>query len=281
MRGEFVDLDDTRLYCFASGARGAGEPIVLVHSAFTSSHLWRDLLPRLPNGHRVLIVDLLGHGRSDHPAGADFTTRAHAQRVLALLDVLGVEPACVVGHGFGAAIAASLALQAPERVSRLMLCNPCLIRTNGDDAAAPRSFRRLARAVALWRRLPPDWLASALHNALVRGYSNKLLAAHVMDVYLKAFRSDAGRAVACQQLQAVCNTDSVVELASNALAMPVGLMLGANDPFTPGGGEMLRRSLAARLDGGLTVHRLAGMSHAIPEEAPDRLAVAVAELLVQ
>jgi pimeloyl-ACP methyl ester carboxylesterase len=281
MRGEFVDLDDTRLYCFASGTRGVGEPIVLLHSAFTSSHLWRDLLPRLPKGHRVLVVDLLGHGRSDHPREADFGTHAHARRVIALLDVLGVEPACVVGHGVGAAIAASLALQAPERVTRLMLCNPCLIRTAGEDAPAPRSFRRLARATPLWRRLPPDWVASALHSALVRGYSNKLLAAHVMDVYLKAFRSDAGREVACRQLESVCAASSVVELPSGALSMPVGLMLGAADPFTPRGGEPLRRSLAASVLGEFTVHRLAGMSHAIPEEAPDRLAIAVAELLVQ
>jgi len=281
MRGEFVDLDDTRLYCFASGTRGVGEPIVLIHSAFTSSHLWRDLLPRLPKGHRVLVVDLLGHGRSDDPASSDFSTHAHARRVISLLTVLGVEPACVVGHGMGAAVVASLALQAPERITRLLLCNPCLIRTTGEDADAPRSFRRLGRAAPLWRRLPPDWLASALHSALVRGYRNKLLAAHVMDVYLKAFRSHTGREVACRQLEAVCAPSSVVELSAGAFAVPVGLMLGADDPFTPRSGEALRRSLAACVNGEFTVHRLAGMLHAIPEEAPDRLAIAVAELLVQ
>ena len=54
MRGEFVDLDGVRLYCYAFGQRGAGHPIVLVHGSFTSSHLWQDVLPRLPKGHRVL-----------------------------------------------------------------------------------------------------------------------------------------------------------------------------------------------------------------------------------
>ena len=70
MRGEFVDLSGVRVYCYAFGSRGAGEPIVLVHGAFTSSHLWQDLLPRLPKGHRVLVLDLLGHGRSDPPGAA-------------------------------------------------------------------------------------------------------------------------------------------------------------------------------------------------------------------
>ena len=45
MRGEFVDLGGVRLYCYAFGSRGAGDPIVLVHGAFTSSHLWQDVLP--------------------------------------------------------------------------------------------------------------------------------------------------------------------------------------------------------------------------------------------
>lgn len=52
MRGEFVDLGGVRLYCYAFGERGGGAPLVLIHGAFTSSHLWQDVLPRLPKGHR-------------------------------------------------------------------------------------------------------------------------------------------------------------------------------------------------------------------------------------
>ncbi len=281
MRGEFVDLDDTRLYCFAAGTRGAGEPIVLLHGAFTSSHIWRDLISRLPKGHRVLVIDLLGHGRSDLPRHADFGTAAHATRVMALLQALGVEPACVVGHGLGAAVAVSIAQTEPDRVERLLLCNPCLVQPDGASAEAPRTMRRLARATRVWRTLPPDWLASALHSALVRGYTNRLLAANATDVSLKVFRSEDGREVACRQLESLVSIAGPIALAPASLHMPVGLMLGADDPFVPRGGESLRRALPECVTGSLTVHRLAGMSHAIPEEAPDRLAMAVAELLVQ
>ncbi len=281
MRGEFVDLDDTRLYCFAAGERGAGEPIVLLHGAFSSSHMWRDLTARLPKGHRVLVIDLLGHGRSDRPAQADYALMAHATRVTALLDQLGVEPACLVGHGLGAAIAAQIALHEPERVTRLQLCNPCHIVGEDQQPYVPRAFRRLARTARLWRALPPDWLASALHTALSGGYTNGLLAAHVLDVYLKPFRSLSGREVAARQLTAMTQPDHVVRVMAGTFTMPVGLMLGANDPFLPRSGERLRLALQTAADGHLTVHRLAGMSHAIPEEAPDRLAIAVSELLVQ
>lgn len=281
MRGEFVDLNDTRLYCFAAGSRGAGEPIVLLHGAFTSSHVWRDLIARLPKGHRVLVIDLLGHGRSDTPLGADYSVLGHANRTLALLHLLGVEPACFVGHGFGAAVATAIALRSPNSVTRLQLCNPCHIALDGHAAHTPAALRRLARGARLWKALPPDWLASALHTAMARGYTNALLAGQVLDVYLKPFRTANGNAVAMHQLQVVANSDDVLSLGPETLSMPTGLMLGANDPFLPRSGERMRSAITAAAVGEVTVHRLAGMSHAIPEEAPDRLAIAVAELLVQ
>ncbi len=281
MRGEFVDLDDTRIYCYAAGTRGAGEPVVLLHGAFTSSHVWRDLTARLPKGHRVLVIDLLGHGRSDTPATASYSVTAHAQRTAALLELLGVEPACFVGHGFGAAVAAAIALQSPERVTRLQLCNPCHIAGDAQSSHAPPALRRLARGARLWRALPPDWLASALHTALSRGYTNALLAGHVLDVYLRPFRTAQGKEVATRQLQVIGDSRDAIMLRAGSLPMPVGLMLGADDPFLPRNGERMRSVITAAAAGEITVHRLAGMSHAIPEEAPDRLAIALSELLVQ
>jgi pimeloyl-ACP methyl ester carboxylesterase len=90
VRGEFVDLDGARLYYYAAGSRGAGEPVVFVHGFATSSHLWSDVVSLMPAGHRLIVLDLLGYGRSDPPAARALTLRAHAERVVALLDVLGV-----------------------------------------------------------------------------------------------------------------------------------------------------------------------------------------------
>src|SRR5829696_9096578 len=119
MRGEFVDLEGARLYCYAAGTRGAGEPVVFLHGFPTSGHIWSDVVPFVPAGHRVLVVDLLGYGRSDRPLAQPVTIRAHAERVIALFDVLGINYACVVGHDVGGGVAQTLAVRWPQRVSRL------------------------------------------------------------------------------------------------------------------------------------------------------------------
>ena len=162
----------------AWGRMGQGPPIVLVHGTFTSSHLWRELLPRLPKGHRVLVLDLLGHGRSDRHSNRSMTVAGHTDRLLGLLDELAVSAACVVGHGLGAAVATRLAHLCPKRVTKLALINPSFLANNALDVRIPGPLRRLAAFVPVWKRLPGDWLASALHTALVRGYAQRDVGAH-------------------------------------------------------------------------------------------------------
>ena len=76
MRGEFVDVGGVRLYYFAAGTRGEGEPIIFLHGFPTSSHLWSSVVTLVPKGHRVVVVDLLGYGRSDRlPDGVVYDER--------------------------------------------------------------------------------------------------------------------------------------------------------------------------------------------------------------
>ncbi|WP_310569488.1 alpha/beta hydrolase [Gemmatimonas sp.] len=284
MRGEFVDLGGVRLYCYAFGERGVGEPIVLIHGAFTSSHLWQDVLPRLPKGHRVLVLDLLGHGRSDPPGTHPMTVAGHATRVAALLDVLGVRRASLVGHGMGAAIAAVVAHEHPERVAHLLLVNPTMIGCQSGDVALSRRVARLVPFLPLWRRLSPGWLASALHSALLPCYAHRDVGARSLDLYLKSFRTRDGRGSAIAQLSALAASrgDTTAALAPGAITCPVLLATATADPFVPTVravrlGEALR--LAA--PNGVELRELPGVAHVAPEEAPDRLGALVAELLTR
>lgn len=304
MRGEFVDLQGVRLYCYAFGHRGAGGPIVLVHGSFTSSHIWQDVLPRLPKGHRVLVLDLLGHGRSDPPAASTtaasattssavahatsgahrLTVAAHAERLGQLLDVMGVQQAMLVGHGMGAAVAARVAHEQPARVRHLMLVNPTMLATCPADAFISRRLTRLTWLVPLWKRLAPAWLASALHSALLPCFAHRDVGARSLDVYLKPYRLRDGRDAACRQLLDLRDSraDTVDTLAPGALQCPTALVLGTTDPFLPSGrAARLEQALRAATNERLFLHTLPGVAHVAPEEAPDRLGTLVGELLTR
>lgn len=284
MRGEFVDLGGVRLYCYAFGSRGAGAPIVLVHGAFTSSHVWQDVLPRLPKGHRVLVLDLLGHGRSDPPGRHAMTVSAHAKRLGKLLDVMGVDRATLVGHGMGAAICACLASEQPERVCALALVNPSLLSGDARDARINGRLRRLALLVPVWSRLAPSWLASTLHSALLPAFAQRSSGSFALDLYLKGFRTRDGRDAACAQLRAFAPSadEGARSVQSQSLRCPVALVLGNADVYMPTS-RAARLELALRNASGdrLAVHRIPGAAHMAPEEAPDRLGTIVGELVTE
>ena len=84
--------------------------VVLLSGGFTSSHVWRNLVPMLAPWTRVLAVDLLGSGGSESPASADLSLGSHAGYVRELLEHLGVERFAVVGHGHGGGVAQLVAL---------------------------------------------------------------------------------------------------------------------------------------------------------------------------
>jgi len=69
---------------------------------------------------RLLLIDLLGYGFSDRPAGFDYTMEAQAEIVAALLRALPLERAVVIGHSMGGSIGVLLASAHPELVAHLM-----------------------------------------------------------------------------------------------------------------------------------------------------------------
>jgi len=120
--------------------KGEGPAIVLLHGFASSLETWDLLLPSLARGHRVLAMDLKGFGWTDRPDG-DYSPEAEARLVLALMSARGIDRAAVVAHSWGASVALSMALQAPERVRRLALYDAWIYA-----AQLPAFF--------LWARVP-------------------------------------------------------------------------------------------------------------------------------
>jgi len=273
VRGEFVDVGGARLYYYAAGTRGVGEPVVFIHGFPTSSHLWGEVVPLVPKGHRVVVLDLLGYGRSDPPGGAELSLRAHADRVISLLDALGINYATIVGHDIGGGIAQSLAIRYPTRVSRL-----CLINSVAFDAWPGREVKLVRATMPLTRHLPATWILSVLRADLLRGYVVSERGAHSIEQFVRPFATDAGRDVLIAHLAALdpAETKAFAPRLKDIVA-PTAIVWGAEDPFLP---RDIPQRLAEAIPGA-TLDVVSDMRHFTPEEAPERVASALTALLAR
>ncbi|WP_235996147.1 alpha/beta fold hydrolase [Nonomuraea montanisoli] len=95
--------------------------LVLIHGLASSTRSWDALVPLLTKSHRVIRIDLLGHGRSAKPAGDGYGMPEQGRRVGEAMDRLGVKHAVVVGHSTGGAVATALAEQRPDLVTALAI----------------------------------------------------------------------------------------------------------------------------------------------------------------
>jgi pimeloyl-ACP methyl ester carboxylesterase len=110
--------DGTRLHVAAYGERS--DPVlVLLHGFPELGYSWRHQIPVLARaGHRLLVPDLRGFGRSDIPEDPEaYAVDVLAADVLALLDEAGAERGVVIGHDWGADLAWKTAWMHPERIA--------------------------------------------------------------------------------------------------------------------------------------------------------------------
>ena len=271
MRGEFVDVDGARLYYYAAGTRGAGAPVVFLHGFPTSGHLWGEVVAQMPAGHRIVVVDLLGYGRSDPPGARALTLHAHAQRVVGLLDALGIRSACIVGHDLGGGIAQELAINWPARVSQLVLVDSVAF------AGWPTRDVRIARRL-MWlvRKLPTNWLLPIVRADLERGYYDPARAAHSIDKYQRPFNSDDGRKVFLQHLAALdAKETQVLGARHREISVPTSVVWGAHDPYLP---VQLAERLTAAIPGA-ALEVIDDARHFTPEDSPRAIAQHIAALL--
>lgn len=100
--------------------RGTGPTVVMIHGLMSSRRTWSAQIQLLSDSHRVIAVDLPGHGSSRKPDG-DYSLGAHAAAIRDLMDELGVGAATIVGHSYGGGVALQFAYLFPDRVERLAL----------------------------------------------------------------------------------------------------------------------------------------------------------------
>ncbi len=117
--GRILRLPGGGLQVVERGPRDAS-PIVLIHCFTCAINWWDKMMPLLDRTHRVIAVDLLGHGGSEKPSSG-YSVPNQADVVAQALGRLGVRDALVVGHSLGGSVAVALAERSPPLVRKLVI----------------------------------------------------------------------------------------------------------------------------------------------------------------
>ncbi len=152
------------------GPRSSASPIVLLHCYTCAIDWWDELTPLLARtGHRVIAIDLLGHGGSEKPRSG-YSMQDQAQLVAAALAKLGVRDATVVGHSLGGAVAIALAEQSPDLVSRLAILDTEPGTSYGSLDLLARMALMPVIGEAVWRTKGSASIRAGLGQAFAPGY---------------------------------------------------------------------------------------------------------------
>ena len=117
----FIDIDGVRVHYQEAGDTSA-PALVLIHGFASSTLVWSKVFLRLAEaGYRVIALDMLGYGYSAKPRNGEYTIAGQTKLLTQLLDSLGIPRAIIVGSSYGGAVAATCALDYPDRVEKLTL----------------------------------------------------------------------------------------------------------------------------------------------------------------
>ncbi len=158
--GQYAEVNGINLYY---ETHGSGRPLILLHGGLGSGEMFGLVLPLLAERHKVVAVDLQGHGRTadiDRP----IDIRLMAGDIAALIDHLRLDTPDVVGYSLGGGVALHTAAKYPAKVRRLVIVSanirpdaiyPEMRAQQGQVNAAAVEFMKDTPMYQLYQRVAP------------------------------------------------------------------------------------------------------------------------------
>lgn len=250
---------------------GSGEPLVLIAGLGYSLWMWHRMVPLLAERFQVIAFDNRGVGESDKPAGP-YTADLLAADTTGLLDALEIPQAHILGHSMGGFIAQAMALNYPERVSKLIL--------SATNFGGPRHLPITAEAMAVLTDIsvdPVERFRRGLVVSCAPGFADENPAL-IQEWML--YRVQNPIQPAPYQAQMAIGLGLLAEAACfehrlKAVTAPTLILFGAHDKVVPpGNAELLAKEIPNS-----QVHILPNAGHFFPIETPEIAVAAITKFL--
>ena len=272
------DGDTLRVHHLDEGPADAA-PVLLLHGEPSWSFLYRRMIPPLVDaGHRVVVSDLVGFGRSDKPVRTeDYTYARHVEWMRSLLfDVLDLRGITLFGQDWGGLVGLRLVAAAPDRFARVAIGNTGLPTGHGAPSEAFLRWQRFSQEA---EELPV--------GAIVNGGCTTDLPADVVAAYDAPFPDDGYKAGARIFPSLVPTRPDDPASADNEAAWqvlerferPFLVCFSDSDPVTRGGDAPFRAKVpGARDQPHVTIE---GGGHFLQEDRGPELAGVLVDLIAR
>lgn len=192
-------------------------PIVFLHGIYLDSSLWDDVTADLP-GHRLLMIDMPGHGESPAPK-RDWSLNDCVAMLQRVLDAMGISKCVAVGHSWGAMTVLRTACLHPERFESLCLLNMPFHKTTGKR----RLGFRVQKLLAAFRSFYAKQAAKALYTPSFTARRPEIAGRMQMSVAAKSRRGIA------RLIDAVILEPDDARHLIASLKVPAVFMVGEHD----------------------------------------------------
>ena len=257
----FIEVAGIRLHLRDTGPKSASA-LIFLHGFGSSLQTWDDWAHNLEADHRVIRYDLPGFGLTGADPTGDYSDRRSIAVLLALMDLLGVQRASVVGNSMGGRIAWTFAALNPNRIDKLVLISP-------DGFASPGlEYGATSKAPLMMRALPYVLPSFMLRDSLAPAFANAdVITDALFSRYRDMMLAPGVRKAIVDRMNQMVLVDPVPLLKS--IKAPILLMWGENDGMIPfaNSADYLRALPNA------TLAALPGVGHIPQEEAPTTVAI--------
>lgn len=230
-RSRFVGVDGVSVH-FQEFGDPSNPTLILIHGYTASVYVWKTAAPMLAeHGFHVVAVDLLGFGYSDKPAWFDYSITSQARMISRFMNRLGIGRATIVGSSYGGAVAATLALDYPERVEKLVL-----VDTVCNDELKNHPILRLAAIPGVGEVITPflvdsrAFLRFRMHGTLAPANHHLITEERISSVHRPLKAADAHHSLLATSRNWHANR---IERDAYLINQPTLIIWGEDDKVTP------------------------------------------------